>query len=120
MSFFGPPDGPAPFSESIVVYRHGPKTGMPTPESFFASRATAGVPAMPRTVAVGRQQGLEASYDTVVNSPHFSGGRQALSNRAVLITDADGYWAFVHTWPTAISPRSRVLDGVLETFHPKP
>lgn len=117
-SFFGPPDGPAPFSDAVVVYRHGPTSGLPTMESFVAAKSIEGPPPMPEKKTIGGRAALEFTYFTTILGPHLPEGRLAMSHHAVLLAEADGYWALVHTWPTKAKPQSAVFTALVESFRP--
>ncbi len=86
--FFGPPDGPRPFSEMIRVSRRPGDS----PESHRASH-----------VAV-----------EVFMDPHR--GRRTVYVRTVLIPSRGGVFALEHEWPEGASPSRAVFDGVLSSF----
>lgn len=117
-SFFGPPGGPAPFAEAIVVYRHGPKSSMPTMDDYVAAKSLEGPPSFPAKTTVGGRTALDFSYASTLTGPHFPDGRVAMRHHAVLIADGDGYWALVHSWPEKAKPSDGVFKTLVETFRP--
>lgn len=117
-SFFGPPGGPSPFSDAIVVYRHGPKSGLPTMEAFVAAKSIEGPPPIPSATTVNGRAAKEFTYSSTVRGPHLPEGLLAMSHRVVLIADGDGYWALVHSWPAKAKPQSAVFTALVESFRP--
>lgn len=117
-SFFGPPGGPAPFSEAIVVYRHGPASSMPTMDAFVAAKSLEGPPSPPSKTAVGGRAALDVRYASVFMDPHRPDGRVPMLHHAVLVADGDGYWALVHSWPEKTKPSEEAFRTVVETFRP--
>lgn len=119
-SFFGPPDGPAPFSEGISVFRHGPQSSLKTMEAFVAAKSIEGPPPIPSKTTVGGRAALDFRYATTMTGPHLPEGRLAMSHHAVLVADGDGYWALVHSWPEKIKPKAEVFTALVESFRPAP
>ncbi len=117
-SFFGPPGGPAPFSEAIVVYRHGPKSSMPTMDAFVAAKSIEGPPSPPSKTTVGGYAALDLRYASTMTGPHFPEGRLAMRHHAVLVADGGGYWALVHSWPETVKPSEDAFKTAVETFRP--
>lgn len=117
-SFFGPPDGPAPFPEAISVFRYGPKSVPPTMEAFVAAKSLEGTPAAPAKTTVGGREALDFLYASTLTGPHLPGGRVTMSHRAVLVADGDGYWALVHSWPEKSPSRGDAFKALVETFRP--
>ncbi|MCR4295111.1 MAG: hypothetical protein NUW21_06220 [Elusimicrobia bacterium] len=119
-SFFGPPEGPAPFSEAIVVYRHGPASSVPTMEAFIAAKSLEGPPSLPAKTTVAGKAALDLRYASVLAGPHFPEGRVPMLHHAVLVADGDGYWALVHSWPEKGMPSEGVFKTFVDTFRPAP
>lgn len=119
-SFFGPPEGPAPFSEAIAVFRHGPSSSIPTMEAFVAAKSREGPPAPPVKTSVAGKAALDVRYASVLTGPHLPEGRAPMLHHAVLVADGDGYWALVHSWPEKAKPSEDVFRAFVETFRPVP
>lgn len=119
-SFFGPPEGPAPYSEAIVVYRHGPGSPLPTMEAYVAAKSREGPPSPPAEAAVAGKAALDLRYSSVLTGPHFPEGRVPMLHHAVLVADGDGYWALVHSWPAKAKPSEDVFKTFVDTFRPAP
>lgn len=117
-SFFGPPDGPAPFSEAIVVYRHGPASSVPTMQAFVAAKSLEGPPSPPAKTTVAGKEALDLRYSSVFMGPHLPEGRVPMLHHAVLVADGDGYWALVHSWPEKVKPSEADFKAFVETFRP--
>lgn len=113
-AFFGPS------GEAIAVYRHGPKSAMPTIEAYAAAKSREGPPAPPSKTSVGGREALELRYESTLTGPHFPDGKLRMKHHAVLLADGDGYWALVQSWPEKVKPSEAAFEAFLATFRAGP
>ncbi|MDP3544109.1 MAG: hypothetical protein Q8T11_16705 [Elusimicrobiota bacterium] len=111
-SFFGPPAGPAAFSEMIRVSLH-PGT---TPEAYRASRQ--GLPSPLKETEAGGAKAWEFLSDAEFRDPHA--GVKKLSSRFVAIPTPKGLYVLEHSWPAGASAGREAFEELLRTFKPKP
>lgn len=119
-SFFGPSSGPSAFAEAIVVYRYGPGVSPATMDAFVAAKSLEGPPSPPAKVLISGREALELRYASTLTGPHFPDGRRAMRHHAFLVSDGDGYWALVHSWPEAAKPSESVFKDFVGSFNPSP
>lgn len=109
VTFYGPP----PAVESISVFRHEGQQ----PGPYLAFQGLAGKTSSRKTEWKGRPAWviLQEKKAPVI---HGKGGN-LLSERTVIIEDAKGFWALVHTAPAGKSSTA-IFDAALESFQPAP
>jgi hypothetical protein len=110
--FFGPA------GDAFTVYRYGPKSALPTIESYVAAKSMEGPPSPQVKASVAGKEAIELSFVTTLTGPHFPEGRLRLLNRAFLVADGDGYWALVHSWPEKSKPNHTAFEAFVGTFRP--
>jgi hypothetical protein len=109
-SFFGPPSGPAAWTELIRV-----SLEQRTPEAYRASRS--GLPSPLTPAAFGGPRAREFLNDAEVPDPH--GGVKKRSSRFVLIPTSKGLFVLEHTWPSGAPAGGDAFEVLLRTFKPK-
>lgn len=110
-SFFGPPNGPGVFAQSIRVSLY-PAT---TPDAYRAARA--GFPTPPKETAVGDAKAHEFLSHSEFRDPHA--GVTKLSARVVMLPTSRGLFVLEHTWPAGGAADRETFENLLRTFKPK-
>jgi|CXWL01.1.fsa_nt_gi hypothetical protein len=110
-SFFGPPTGPAAFTQSIRVSLYPAKS----PEAYRATRT--GLPTPLQETAVGGATAQEFFSESEFRDPHA--GVTKLSARAVMLPTPRGLFVLEHTWPTGAAADRETFENLLRTFTPK-
>ena len=110
-AFFGPPSGPAAFTEMIRVSLH-PAT---TPEAYRAARP--GPPTPLKETSAGGAKAWEFLSDSELPDPH--GGVKKLSSRIVTLPTPRGLFVLEHTWPAGAPSGREAFEELLRTFKPK-
>jgi hypothetical protein len=110
VSFFGPAAGPAPYSESIAVYRHQKGGAFATPQDYARAQAVSGAAIPAPGLKLGPIQALEFRSER--------SSRSGLTrSRSVLFPAEDGFFALVHTAPSPAPPSgAAVFDELLKSF----
>ena len=116
-TFYGPPGGAKPFSDSIAVYHYGPGSSFASPADFAAAKALSGRAAAPIKRPLGGREALELTYEERLDGPHGPALSRARA-RAVLVPGKDGFLALVHTWPDGAAPQAAVFEAAAASFVP--
>ncbi len=111
-AFFGPPDGPRPYSQSMAVYFHPASDPQTAARLYLASGDLSGPPT---PITVGGLPGLEAT----------SSGRERgletkstpTTTRTVVAWTEGGFYCLEQIRPTD-DPPSPAFDEMLKTFRP--
>lgn len=111
-AFFGPPAGPAAFTEMIRVSLH-PET---TPEAYRASRP--GLPTPLTQTAAGGAKAWEFRTDYELRDPHA--GIKKMSSRVAAVPTPRGLFVLEHSWPSGAPAGREAFEELLRTFKPKP
>lgn len=111
-AFFGPPEGPAPYSQMMSVTFHRAADGPSAARLFVASELQQGVGPLP---APGKDGALDETFDRTVPDVHR--GPQRVTTRVVAVPAPGGFYSLEYSRPAGTSA-SPVFDGLLRTFKP--
>ncbi len=107
--FYGPPDGPDPFSQSMGISFHPARAAEQDARAFVAARSAAG-PSAPADA-------LDGTRDRVIPDVHL--GSRRVTTRTVAVVVPGGFYALSHDWPTGTAP-SPAFDALVKSFRPGP
>ncbi len=114
-AFFGPPDGPAPYTETIAVSFHPASGRWKSARQFLPAEAAGGLATAAVPVTVAGIASLETTVDRDFPDPHL--GLQRTRTRAVLVPAPGGFFALENTRPAGQAP-SPAFDDFLASFKP--
>lgn len=116
-AFFGPPTGPAPFSDLMGVYFHRAADPKAEARAYVASQTGHG-PGLTPPLGVSPSAGLDDSFTREAPGPH---GRAApsVTTRVVAVPVPGGFYTLEHTWPADRAP-DPAFEELLSSFRPAP
>jgi len=116
-AFFGPPEGPRAFSESIGVYFHKAGERYKTPDDYLAAQSALGRVISPLPGGADAAKSLDISIERQIDDVHS--GLQRTRTHSFLIPASGGFFALEHTYPAGENP-SPVFEEFQASFRPVP
>jgi len=114
-AFFGPPSGPAAYSELMGVYYHPAADPAASARSYVASQTGHG-PGFTPALGVSADAGLDGSFTR--EGPPAHGVRSGrITTRVVAVLVPGGFYTLEHTWPADLAP-DPAFEGLLRSFRP--
>ncbi|MBI3566176.1 MAG: hypothetical protein HY079_13345 [Elusimicrobia bacterium] len=114
-AFFGPPAGPAPFSDLMGVYYHAAAEPGTAARAYVASQTGHG-PGLTPPLGVSPAAGLDDSFTRAAPAGHGGPGPSVVT-RVVAVPVSGGFYTLEHTWPADRAP-DPAFEELLRSFKP--
>jgi len=116
VSFFGPPSGPKPYNAMISIYHYGNAGDYRTPKDYMSARTLNALTATPPVENAHGAGSLEFSSERA-SAPMHGLAAEKITERAVLIPGREGFFALIHSAPTADASQTRpAFEQILKSF----
>lgn len=114
-AFFGPPTGPAPFSDLMGVYYHAAADPATAARAYVASQTGHG-PGLTPPLGVSPDAGLDDSFTRAAPAGHGDPG-SSVTTRVVAVPATGGFYTLEHSWPADRAP-DPAFEELLRSFKP--
>ena len=114
--FFGPPDGPKPFSQSIGVEYRAARDPQAEARRFLDAESSPGDAESPHRIVMGGGEGpLEATFTQEISDIHL--GRRRATTQLIAVPVTGGFFLLSNRRPAG-DPPSAVFEEFRRSFKP--